>query len=206
MMYSMSEKGLAARLKIDESDAKDIMDFFFKAFPSIKKKITELKIFCKNEGYIETDWGRKRRLPDIWSEEFWIRKKAERQVLNSNIQGGAADIMKIAMLLVGYDPRIKALGARLLLTVHDELIVESPKKNAVQVAKYLVEDMCGAVQLRVPLKVDAEIFTDGRWYGESVALKREGNDWKILETEETIIEGKKVKRDIEITEDQIKWA
>ena len=194
MMYAMSEKGLSARLKIDESDAKDIMDFFFKAFPNIKKKTAEIQRFCKSEGYVETDWGRKRRLPDIWSEEFWIRKKAERQVLNSVIQGGAADLMKIAILLVGYDQRIKDLGGRLLLTVHDELILEAPKENAIQVAKYLIEDMINVAELKVPLKVDAEIYTDGRWYGESIDLKRTDTGWRLMD-------GK-----TEIQESDINWT
>jgi DNA polymerase-1 len=188
MMYSMSEKGLAKRLRISEDDSLAIMSYFFKRFPKIQKKITELKYFCRANGYVETMWGRKRRLPDIWSEEWWIRKKAERQVLNSVVQGSAADVMKLAMLAVGYDQRIKDLGGILLLTVHDELILECPKNQAVEVAKLVVEDMTTVCELSVPLKVDAELFMDGRWYGESVNLKRKGDDWVLLKDSEKIDE------------------
>jgi DNA polymerase I-like protein with 3'-5' exonuclease and polymerase domains len=206
MMYSMSEKGLASRLKISEADALEIMNYFFRAFPNIKKAMNYYKSFCKQNGFVETMDGRKRRLPDIWAEEWWLRKKAERQVLNSVIQGSAADVMKKAMLAVGQDQRIKALGGKLLLTVHDELILECPKETAVQVTKYVIEDMVGVCALKVPLKVDGEIFTDGRWYGESVAIKNKKGDWKIIKSIEEIIDGKKVHKDIEITETQIEWA
>lgn len=188
MMYSMSEKGLSNRLKISEEDALDIMNYFFKTFPNIKKHMKQLQAQCKEDGFIETFWGRKRRLPDIWSDTWFIRKKAERQVLNSEIQGSAADVMKIAMLRVGYDQRIKDLGGKLLLTVHDELILEGPKKHAVQIAKYVIEDMVGVCDLKVPMKVDAEIFVDGRWNGDSVVLKNKKADWTILYEKNVIAE------------------
>jgi DNA polymerase-1 len=194
LMYSMSPKGFASRLKISEDDAKELVDQFYKAFPTLKQVMWELKSQCQKDGFIETPWGRKRRIPEVWSDDKYERFRAERQILNSKIQGGAADIMKIAMLLVGYDPRIKELGGRLLLTVHDELIVEAPKDNAIQVTKYLIEDMSNAAHLKVPLKVDAEVFTDGRWYGESITVKRKGSDYVILEEKEVI------------TEEQINWA
>jgi DNA polymerase-1 len=194
MMYSMSEKGLANRLKITEDDALDIMNFFFKTFPNIKKTMKYLQALCKEDGFVETLWGRKRRIPDIWSDTWFIRKKAERQVLNSVIQGTAADVMKLAMIKVGYDQRIKDLGGKLLITVHDELIIEASKKNAVQISKYVIEDMTSVCQLKVPMKVDAEIFVDGRWYGDSIAIKKKKDDWVILYEKNAI------------SEDDIPWA
>jgi DNA polymerase-1 len=207
MMYSMSEKGLAARLKISEEDALEIMNYFFKAFPDIKKAMNYYKVFCKANGYVETMFGRKRRLPEIYSEEWWVRKKAERQVLNSVIQGTAADIMKIAMIKVGQDQRIKDLGGKLLLTVHDELILEAPKETAVQVTKYVIDDMVGVCNLKVPMKVDGEIFVDGRWYGESISVKNKSGWWGIFQDyDETDSDGNKVHKTRELNETEIPWC
>lgn len=171
-MYGMSDRGLASRLKVSRWEAAAILNGLFEEFSGIKQIIDRFHKFCKLNGYVETPFGRKRRIPDIWSDEWWIRNKASRTILNSVIQGGAADIMKLAMLNVGYDERIKALGGRMLLTVHDELIVSAPVKTAIKVAQYLVEDMTSAVKLDVPLKCDCEVFVDGRWEGQSVSLNR----------------------------------
>ncbi len=177
MMYSMSSKGLSGRLGIKESEAKRIMDSFFNHYPNIRKHIRDLKVFCKEHGYVSTLDGRKRRLTSIWSDEWWERKKAERQLLNAEIQGTAADIMKRALYKVSTDQRITILGGKLLLTVHDELISEAPYETAIEVSKYMIEDMSGVVNLKVPMSVDAEISVDGRWYGKTVDLIKEEDDY-----------------------------
>lgn len=188
MMYSMSEKGLASKLNISDDDAFEIMNFFFKRFPNIRKHMKSIEAFCYENGYIETPSGRKRRLPDIWSEEFWLRSKTKRQVLNSEIQGWAADVMKLSIIAVGGDDRIRSLGGKLLLTVHDELILECPKEHAIKIAGYMIDDMVGVVDIKVPMKVDAEIYTDGRWYGDSIKVKKKGNESIIIGSEGPIKE------------------
>lgn len=188
IMYDMSDYGLADRLKTSEAKAAEIMDHFFDTVPEVRAFIKRWKAFCKREGYVETPWGRKRRLPDVFSDEYMIRKKAERQILNSIIQGGAADVMKLAMVIAGNDQRIKDLDGHLILTVHDELLAEAPPENVIQVAKYLTEDMLEAWTFDVPIEVDTEIFIDGRWSGESLKLAKEGQDWLLIKDKVSISE------------------
>lgn len=180
ILYGMSGFGLASRLKLSEEDANGIINDFYTAFSSVKRKMNEIRSFAVKNGFIETEWGRKRRIPDVWSEDKWIRKKADRQLFNSKIQGGAADIMKMAMLLVFYDPRLKKLGFRSLLTVHDELIGSSPKDKAYEAGKLMIEDMVNCIQLSVPFKVDVEIYLQGKWNGDSAQLKFRDNEWKVF--------------------------
>lgn len=171
MTYGMSEFGLAARLRISEEDAKDIIDDFYKAFPQLRNTMIELKKSATKTGYVETPWGRKRRIPDVWAEEKWIRRKAERQLFNSVIQGGAADITKRAMANIFYDPRLEALGFETLLSIHDEVIGQSPVDTAYEASVLMVDDMVSSVELKVPMKVDAELYYTGEWNGDSVSVK-----------------------------------
>lgn len=171
MGYGMTDFGLARRLKIDEAEAHSIFSDFYDSFLKLKLSIEAAKRFAFREGYVETAWGRKRRIDDVWSDQRWIRRKAERKVFNSIIQGGAADMMKIAMLLVWYDPRLKDLGFKMRLTVHDELIGSVPKQNAFKAAQLMIEDMIGCAELLVPLKVDAEIYLTGEWNADSASVK-----------------------------------
>lgn len=179
MGYGMTGYGLAKRLKISEDEANGIFSDFYLAFPKLKKAIDRAKVFATKEGYVQTLYGRKRRIEDIWAEARWVRHKAERKLFNSEIQGGAADIMKIAMILVAYDPRLLTLGYRTLLSIHDELVGASSRKNAFQVMKYLVEDMVGCVSLIVPLKVDIEIYLDGKWNSDIVSAKFKKGKWVL---------------------------
>jgi DNA polymerase-1 len=179
IMYDMTEVGLSRKLAIDKVDALRIIDSFYERFPGVARHIKDLKRFCKQKGYVETLYGRKRRIPDIYSEIFWIRKKAARTVLNSEIQGTAADIMKLSMLEVWKDHRFNELLGYLLLTVHDENIAGAPVETGIEAAKRLVIDMEKVWELDVPIEVDAEIFYDRRWYGKSVFLKERDGVWLI---------------------------
>jgi len=179
IMYNMSRKGLAKKLRIEEHQAQDIIDSFYSRFKGVAKYERELKRFCRSEGYVETLYGRKRRLPDIWSDQHWIRAKTERQVLNSVIQGTAADIMKLAMLELGRDQQIYDLGVRMLLTVHDEIDSKVPLNVAIEASKLMVEAMLRSWKLSVPIKVDTDIYVDRRWYGECVSLKKKGEEWVL---------------------------
>lgn len=185
ILYGMSGYGLAARLKISEDDANTIINDFYKSFPKLKGKMDQIKRFAQQNGYVQTEWGRKRRIPDVWSDEKWIRRKAERQLFNSVIQGGAADLMKKAMLLVMYDPRLARLKFHPLLSIHDELIGSVPRENALEAIAIMVEDMVGCQELSVPLKVDGEIYVDGAWNSESISYKGGALKWQGQSIDDT---------------------
>ena len=188
LMYSMSEKGLAGRLGLAQNDAMMIMDSFFHRFPKITTYVNHLETFCIHNGYVLTILGRKRRLPNIYSDQWFVRNKTKRQILNSVIQGSAADVMKLAIVKVGRDKRISDLGGTIDLTVHDELIVEVAANKALECARYLSEDMSSAIDLSVPMKADCEIYVDGDWYGRSVVYANSKEGWKLTEGKVSITE------------------
>ena len=177
MTYGMTSKGLASRLKLSDADAEGIIEDFFTSFPSIKAKMKELHNFASVHGYVETEFGRKRRIPEIWDDNRWVRMRAERQLFNSAIQGGAADVMKILMNCMFYDPRLKELRVKVLLTVHDEVIASCPRENAVVGIKTLVSDMTQPLTFKVPIKADGEIYLSGKWNDDSVSYK--GSDFEF---------------------------
>ena len=255
MMYSRGPKALAEQLGCSIAEARDIMDFVFDAFPSIKKCETESKEFAKKHGYTTTLWGRKRRLPDLQlppyefdfsksdyvinmnneyqdkinnadSEEekqqlenereekisthkkdiekeatkelekaYWDREErqkiidkykkeykvsikvntgfiaqAERQVLNSRIQGSAAEMSKLAMKKIHQDKRLKELGFQMLIPIHDEIIGECPLVNARECRELFIEDMATAAEDKVKLKITVDPVCSFEWYGEEVEI------------------------------------
>lgn len=192
ILYGMTDKGLAARLFCTVGEARDILNMFFSEFKGLKAAMRDTEIFCKNNSFVETLLQRKRRLPDIWHEEWWIRNAVKRKVFNAVIQGTAADIMKMAMVNIGTDKRIISLGGRPLVTVHDEIIVSAPKLTAIEIAGYVEEDMKIVAQqigiVKVPFKCDSEIFLDGRWASQysielqdviSGKIKPEEIEWRL---------------------------
>jgi DNA polymerase I-like protein with 3'-5' exonuclease and polymerase domains len=100
--------------------------------------------------------------------------------MNAVVQGTAADVMKLAMLAIGYDHRLSDLDCHMLLTVHDETISSAPKATAVQAASLIIEDMLGVITLNIPMKVDAEVYLDGRWYGDALKVKNKGDKTILL--------------------------
>ena len=117
---------------------------------------------AREKGYVETSYGRRRSLPELKSTNFNVRSGAERMALNTPIQGTAADIIKLAMIRVRNRMQQEHLSARLVLQVHDELIVECPEQEAETVMQLITEEMTSAAQLKVPLVADAHM---GRsWY------------------------------------------
>jgi len=161
-MYGQSSFGLSKNLGITRAQAKDYITFYFERFSHVKNYLDSLRDFCERNGYVETLFGRKRFLPDIHSKNRTVKAMAERVAINSPIQGTAADIIKIAMKKI--DDRIKREGlmSRLILQVHDELIVESIPSEADVMTKILVEEMEGAAQLSLPLKV--EVGQGNNWF------------------------------------------
>ena len=162
LMYGQSSFGLASTLKISRAAAKDYIDKYFNRFNSIKTFLDTLKDKAEQTGYAQTFHGRKRFLPDIYSQNRTIKAQAERMAINSPIQGTAADIIKLAMIHIYAEIETRSLKSKMLLQVHDELIFEVVEEE-IDVMKELVQrGMETVVNLRVPLKVDMGIGVN--WY------------------------------------------
>lgn len=235
LMYGRGAKAIAEQLACSSKDAQGIIDSFYKSFPDVKKWMDCVLNNARRYGFVETAWGRKRRLPDVQLPKYefellsggpstfdplnfdedqgeaevdpfvaakytrlldkaWGGKEkrdiimkareegikitdnggkiadAERQCVNSIIQGSSADLTKLAMIAIHNDSRLKELDCHLLLQVHDEVICECPESNAKEVAERLSFLMVGAAKekIRVPMKVDAEVTY--AWYGEPLDI------------------------------------
>lgn len=235
IMYGRGAKAIAEQLNCSTKEAQKIVDTFYTEFPKVKKWMNDVLAHAHEYGYVETAWGRKRRLPDVQLEPYefelmaggpstfdplsWeedqgeaevdpaVKKKyikqlektwsskdrrdiimrareegikitdnggkiadAERQCVNSIIQGSSADMTKLAMIAINDNPRLKELDCHLLIQVHDEVICECPEANAKECAELLSSLMVGAAaeKIRVPMKCDAEVTRV--WYGEPLEV------------------------------------
>ena len=155
IMYGIGPFGLANRLGITQGEARDIISRYFERFPGVKRYINDTLERARKTGYVETLLGRRRYIPDIASKNQNVRGNAERQAINMPIQGTAADMIKRAMIAVHGELAARRLGARLLLQVHDELVLEVPEGEQEEVKQIVVERMRDALPLNVPVKVDA---------------------------------------------------
>jgi DNA polymerase-1 len=160
--YGMSAYGLAQRLGIEPKVAKAFIDAYFEQFPGVRRYMDETIERVQRTGYVETLYGRVRFLSDVNSRNYALRENAKRMAINAPIQGTAADLLKLAMIAV--ERRLAAEGGRagLLLTVHDELVLEVPAADADRLAAALREEMEGVASLRVPLEV--EVGVGETWY------------------------------------------
>lgn len=157
IVYGISAFSLAQDIGVFQSEAKAYMDSYFAKYHGVRAYMTRVVEQAKADGYVTTLFGRRRDLPELKSSNFNLRSFGERVALNMPIQGTAADIIKAAMVRVDARMRAEHLQARLLLQVHDELIVECPTEEAETVKAILVEEMEHVVDYRVPLLVDAKI-------------------------------------------------
>jgi len=161
IIYGISAFGLANNLGISNGDAKAFIDQYFERFPGIKGFMERAKIFGRDNGFVETLFGRKIHLSGIADKNFAKRGFAERQAINAPIQGTAADIIKRAMLRMPDALTAAGLKGKMLLQVHDELIFEAPEEEAaalVEVARAVMENACHPIiELAVPLVADAGI-------------------------------------------------
>jgi DNA polymerase I len=155
VIYGISAFGLAQRLGLDRSTARSLIDELFAQFPGIRQYIDSTLAFGREHGYVSTLFGRRRQMEDL-QVSGPRRAAAEREAINAPIQGTAADIMKIAMVNVYHALQLQGLRSRLLLQVHDELIVEAPHDEVDQVARLLHDVMSSAYPLAVPLGVEVE--------------------------------------------------
>ena len=153
LAYGLSAFGLAQQLGIEPDEARVLMDDYFARFGGIRDYLQGVVVDARDSGFTETIMGRRRYLPDLTSDNRQRREMAERMALNAPIQGSAADIIKVAMLRVDRSLRENGLSSRLLLQVHDELVVEVADGELDAVSAIVSEGMSGAADLRVPLDV-----------------------------------------------------
>ncbi|MCP2014839.1 DNA polymerase-1 [Deinococcus sp. HSC-46F16] len=160
VLYGMSAHRLSNDLGIPYAEAATFIEVYFSTYPGIRRYIDRTLEFGREHGYVETLYGRRRYVPELKASNRTLREAGERLAYNMPIQGTAADIIKLAM--VRLDRELEALGARLLLQVHDELLIEAPEHRAGEVAQLTREVMEGAAQLSVPLAV--EVGAGPNWY------------------------------------------
>jgi DNA polymerase-1 len=157
LMYGMSAFGLARQLGIGRSDAQKYMDLYFERYPGVRCYMDETRRQAREAGFVETVFGRRLYLPDIQSRNQALRQYAERSAINAPMQGTAADIIKRAMIEVDTWLQNSRLPARLIMQVHDELVLEVADAAMEGIVEQLRGHMAQAAQLRVPLKVDVGI-------------------------------------------------
>lgn len=160
IMYGISAFGLSQRLRCSRTEAKRLIDDYFASFPSIRNFIDRTLDNARSKGYVETMFGRRRYVPDVNSHNGNVRQFAERNAVNAPIQGTAADIIKLAMIAVDRALAENGLNSRVVLQIHDELLLEVPADEIEAVSRLLVDCMEGVIELSVPLKVECS-------YGEN---------------------------------------
>ena len=161
IVYGISAFGLSEDLSISRKEALEYINKYFETYPGVKAFLDEQVRLGKEQGYVTTLYGRKRPIPELRSANFMQRSFGERVAMNSPIQGTAADIMKLAMIAVDQELKERRLDARIVLQVHDELLVEVRAEEAETVAALLTEKMKQAAQLKVSLEVEAH--TGSTW-------------------------------------------
>ena len=154
LIYGMSAFGLAQQLGIERSAAQEYINAYFARYPGVKRYMDDTRSTAREEGYVETVYGRRLYLPDIRSSNHVRRQYAERTAINAPMQGTAADIIKMAMLIIDDWLQEEAPEVRMIMQVHDELVFEAPHQLQDQVAKKVTDAMSGVAELSVPLIVD----------------------------------------------------
>jgi DNA polymerase-1 len=155
LMYGMSAFGLARQLDIGRGEAQEYMDTYFSRYPGVQSFMQETRELAREQGYVETLFGRRLYLPEINTSNMMRRQGAERAAINAPMQGTAADIIKIAMIKVDHWLQSSQVGARMIMQVHDELVLEVEEGQIELVREAIIEHMSQAAQLSVPLVVDA---------------------------------------------------
>lgn len=168
-IYGSSAFGISSRTEMGPKEAQQFLDHYFVMYPRIRQYISMTIQAANRDGYVQTLLGRKRFFPELANPSLPMnqRQALERQAINAPIQGSAADIMKIAMVRLHAALRERKLQARMLLQVHDELVLELPPEERDEVVELVRDVMCGAYKLAVPLKVDVEIGPN--WYDQQPA-------------------------------------
>ena len=157
LIYGISAFGLGKQLNINRNLAAEYMAMYFEKYPGVKKYMETTKDFAAENGYVETLFGRRLYLRDINASNAMRRQASERAAINAPVQGTAADIMKIAMIKMHQLIKETNVEAKLILQVHDELILDTPKKEIDEVIGLVTESMMGAASLDVPLEIDVGV-------------------------------------------------
>ena len=154
VLFGMREFGLSSRLGITRERAKQFIDGYFGAYPQVERYINDLIVKTRKEGYVSTILGRRRPMPELHSSNQNVQQQAERMTIATAVQGSAADLIKVAMIYMQKDIESKNLSYKMLLQVHDELVLEVPENLIGEAAVWAKERMESAMKLEVPLVVD----------------------------------------------------
>jgi DNA polymerase I len=154
LAYGMEAYGLGQRLNIPTEEAALILAAYFEAFPAVKDYMDRTVAEARERGYTETLFGRRRQIPELASPNFRIRQAGERQAMNAGIQGLAADIFKVSLVRIETALEDAGMSSRLILQVHDEVLLDVPPPERDEATKLVVDAMTGAAELRVPLDVN----------------------------------------------------
>ena len=157
LIYGMSAFGLARQLGITRTEAQQYVTLYFERYPGVKKYMDNIREQARDQGYVETLFGRRLYLPDINNKNVQKRQYAERTAINAPMQGTAADIIKRAMIQIDDWLIKKQPQCRMIMQVHDELVFETSKSTAEKVMQEVIRCMIGAAELSVPLVVDAAL-------------------------------------------------
>ena len=153
IIYGISSFGLSQRLKVSRKEAADLIDTYFKLYPTVTEYMAKAIEKARAAGYAETVLGRRRTLRDINSRNATVRQAAERDAINTPIQGSAADLIKIAMVKVDRALREAGLRAKMVLQIHDELVFDVPREEVDAVREIVRREMANAYDFGVPLDV-----------------------------------------------------
>ena len=162
IVYGISDFGLGEQLHIPRKKAKQYIEQYLQMYSGIKKFMNDIVETAKEKGYVETEFKRRRYIPELKSNNYMVRQFGQRVAMNTPIQGTAADIMKIAMINVLKEIKTRNLKSKVVLQVHDEMMIEAPLEEAEEIKKILKDKMENAVKLNVPLV--AEISEADNWY------------------------------------------
>jgi DNA polymerase-1 len=157
LLYGKTAFTLAKDIGVSKKEAETFIDAYFARYPSVKGYIDDTVEKARETGSVRTLLGRLRRLPDLRAKNFQVRMEAERQARNTPVQGSAADLIKKAMIDLDRTLRERRLRSRLVLQIHDELLLEVPEAEAEDAPRLVQEVMEGALALSVPLVVDARL-------------------------------------------------
>ncbi len=171
LAYGMSDFGLSSRAGISQQDAREFITGYFAAYSGISRYMLHIRETAAEQGYVATLLGRKRQIPELTSSNRALKAAGERMAINMPIQGTAADIVKIAMIRTDRALREGGFRARVLLSVHDELLLEAPRDEVDRLVPVLREAMEGALPLSVPLTVEAKVGDS--WEGMTPVSRRD---------------------------------